>query len=170
MPAPASMMAPPNHLFPTLPLMSPKQKGENARDEEHDDVHDAEGPTSLQHSTILVDIGAPLSAVAALLSVVTKDTKVDVDVAGREIRAAGPGDTTQLVHAGNESADKGKVDKSHKGGRAAGGGQTEKCHNRPSAGEDGDDEEDKDEVWSQLALPIVAINEPCLRRVVSEEQ
>jgi hypothetical protein len=116
MPAPASMMAPPNHLFPTLPLMPPQQEGQDARDKEHDDVHDAKGPTCLQHSTIFVNIGAPLSAVAALPAIVAKDAEIDIDIAGREISAVGLSDTAQLVHAGNESADKGKIDKSDKSG------------------------------------------------------
>jgi len=96
--------------------MPPQQEGENARDKEHDDVHNAKGPTCLQHSTIFVDIGAPLSTVVGLPSIVAKDAEVDVDIAGREISTVGLSDTTQLVHAGNEDADKGKIDKSDKGG------------------------------------------------------
>lgn len=78
---PAPMMAPPDHRLPSLLLMLPQQKGEDARDQEEDDVHDAKRPTRLQHGTILVDVGAPLPAVIALTSIIPKDAEINVDVA-----------------------------------------------------------------------------------------
>lgn len=82
MTSPTSVMTPPNHSFRGLLFLASKQEGQDGGDKEEYRVHNAERPACLQHRTVLVDIGTPLSAVAALSSIIAEDPEVNVDIAG----------------------------------------------------------------------------------------
>lgn len=158
------MVAPPDHSLSTVLLVPPQQKCQDAGGKEEDDVHDAKRPARFQHRTILINVGAPGRAVVVLSSIIPKDPEVDVDIARREVRARGTSDSSQLVDGGYESGNEGEVDKSDEVGRATGGGESEESCEGPGAGENRDDEEDENKVRCQLALAVVAIDEPCLRK------
>lgn len=148
MASPAAMMAPPNHSLLTFFLMSPQQECQHTGDEEKDGAHDSKRPARLEHGTVLVDVGARLSAIAALSSIIPQDAEIDVDVTGREIGAIGSGNASQLVDASNEGADEGEVDQGDEGCRAPRGGEAEKRGDGPGTGENRNDEQDENEAWS----------------------
>jgi hypothetical protein len=165
MASPAPVAAPPSdHLLPAISLMLSQEESEDGSDEEEDDVHDGKGPARLQHRARLGGVDAKPAA----LVVGAEDAQVDVDVAGGEVGAIGVGDAAKLVDTGDQGADKGKIDQADKGSGAAGGGHPKERGDGPYAGENRDDEKYEDEAGGQLALVIVAFDEPGLELMVSD--
>jgi len=119
-------------LVPVGAVESPAQQ---ASDEEEDAVDDGEDPASLEHCAGLVERSTP--AGSTRIVVIT-----DLDSNGdAQVRAIGIRDSLVKDNTSDEGAHERDIDNSDEGaGHAAESVELIQSDNRPSAGEDGDDE------------------------------
>lgn len=140
-----------------IPLVSVHEQQQDARVEEKDAVHDAEGEAGLEHRARLVDIDR--EGRVGGLAKVSKRTEADVQRAGGEAGATGVGDVTKLDHTRDESADEAHVDEGNEVGGIAGRPAAEESCDAPDRGQDGCYEEYEDVVgchWGRCQHLIVA--------------
>lgn len=130
-------------------------KSDDGRDEEEDDVDDAQRPASLEHGARLVGgpviVGAGDGDVAETIGPVgAAADRSAVDVA----------DAAQVVDTGDEGAEDEDVDDTDEEGVGRGAVVGEESKDGPGEGDDGDDEEDEDGGWGEGVCVVEAIYEP----------
>ena len=147
--SPRLMTPPPDRLrllHHHAPMMPVHKKRHHKRHEEQYTVDNPKREARLQHSTRLVHIHTERRVIYAQGGDVNGVAR-GPDAAGAGDASGGVGavlgsDAAELVDAGDEGADEGKVDEGDEEGRAAGRVVAEEGGDGPGGGEDGDDEED----------------------------
>src|ERR1700728_2829974 len=103
---PRAPCAPRNDDLLLAPIMAAADKrGEQARDEKEDAIHDAKGKTRLEHGTCLVNRHAKGIDVR-----LAEDAEGEGIALGRDAGAGVAGDAAQVPDAGDEGADEAQVD------------------------------------------------------------
>lgn len=125
-------------------------------DEEEDNLNDAQREAGLEHSTVLVDIETPRAT--RLLAIVPKRSKTDKDASRVKVGAVGITDAAQKVDAGDESADKGKVNERNEERRVSGSQVGDERADRPYCAQHARDEEDQDICRCQLVRGDEAVH------------
>lgn len=128
------------------------QDGENGGDEEEDAVHDAEGEAGLEHSARLVDGDVDSVEVGR-----TEDAKtLIIRAACLNVGAVGARDPTEVVHAGDQSANEAEVDETDEARIGLATVVAEQGEDGPGRAEDRDNEQYQNVCRSEEVVLIVA--------------